>query len=329
MPIQPEPQSKDKQRSSVFSLPFVKIQLRPLSQWMARPALTIALLLKTRDLVEICCQWLPVNRYSPVDLGALESGEGVVELLSLQREAVDAVVIEQCLLDERTRESLGVEGLMFPAVVVGELMGRVDYHPQEVHLPKDQLEQLGYNVDASISRFLRQGQKETRPEDGAEQNAMPAMEGSAWKLSSRLQERLGYLGVFYKRDPSRFLANLPPDEQRDLVQSLQRTYRDLLISYFRDPAAANQALESFVNTAFFGDLPITRAVEIHMNLIDDFWKQLRLEGHKNDFLQDYRLALLDVMAHLCEMYRRSIPPEVSLTPASGERRVLNDPEVAP
>jgi KaiA domain. len=98
-----------------------------------------------------------------------------------------------------------------------------------------------------------------------------------------------------------------------LLKSLQRTYRDLLLSYFRDPAAANQALESFVNTAFFADLPITRAVEIHMNLIDDFWKQLRLEGHKNDFLQDYRLALLDVMAHLCEMYRRSIPPDLSLS----------------
>ena len=224
---------------------------------MARPALTIALLLQTRDLVEICCQWLPVNRYSPVDLGGVESGQGVVELLSRQREAVDAVVIEQCLLDDKTREALSSEGLLFPAVVVGELMGRVDYHPEEVHLPGDQLEQLGYNVDASISRFLRQGQKDARPEDGAEQNAIPAMEGSAWKLSSRLQERLGYLGVFYKRDPSRFLANLPPDEQRDLVQSLQRTYRDLLISYFRDPAAANQALESFVNTAFFGDLPIT------------------------------------------------------------------------
>ncbi len=46
-----------------------------------------------------------------------------------------------------------------------------------------------------------------------------------------------------------------------------------------------------------------------MNLIEGFWKQLRLEGHKDDFLQDYRLALLDVMAHLCEMYRRSLPPD--------------------
>ena len=78
---------------------------------------------------------------------------------------------------------------------------------------------------------------------------------------------------------------------------------------------ANQALESFVHTAFFSDLPITKTVEIHMNLMDGFWKQLKLEGHKNDFLQDYRLALLDVLAHLCEMYRRSIPPDLPLAVA--------------
>ena len=49
-----------------------------------------------------------------------------------------------------------------------------------------------------------------------------------------------------------------------------------------------------------------------MNLIDSFGKQLQLEGHNNDFLQDYRLALLDVMAHLCEMYRRAVPPDPPL-----------------
>ena len=145
-------------------------------------------------------------------------------------------------------------------------------------------------------------------------------------LSRRLQERLGYLGVFYKRDPARFLGSLPPDERKELLESLQRTYRDLLISYFSDPASANQALESFVNTAFFIDLPITRTVEIHVDLIDEFWKQLRLEGHKNDFLQDYRLALLDVMAHLCEMYRRSIPPDIPLS-GSGSPRLRREPDL--
>jgi circadian clock protein KaiA len=174
-----------------------------------------------------------------------------------------------------------------------------------VHLPADQLEQLPYSLDAAVSRFIRRGLLR----GGSLAAEEPADMEERWKLSNRLKDRLGYLGVYYKRDPDRFFRHLPETEREELVRSLTRTYRDLLVSYFRDPAAANQALESFVNTAFFADLPITKTVEIHMNLMDGFWKQLKLEGHKNDFLQDYRLALLDVMAHLCEMYRRSIPPD--------------------
>jgi circadian clock protein KaiA len=159
-----------------------------------------------------------------------------------------------------------------------------------------------------VTRFLRRG----RISAGQHSQGPGDSAGDGWKLDNRLKGRLGYLGVYYKRDPSRFLRNLPESDREDLLRSLTRTYRDLLVSYFRDPAAANQALESFVNTAFFSDLPITKTVEIHMNLIESFWKQLKLEGHKNDFLQDYRLALLDVMAHLCEMYRRSVPPDAPL-----------------
>ena len=279
---------------------------------MAGPALTIALLLQTADLVDLCRQCLPSSRYKPIEV-ALGSECDLASALESYQDDVDAVVIEQQVLDEQQRERLLNQGLLFPAVVVGETKGTVDYHPEELHLPGDQLEQLSYNIDAAISRFLRQGRADGRSDD-ADRSTQ-----AVWKLSSRLQERLGYLGVFYKRDPSRFLGSLPKEERQELLLSLQRTYRDLLISYFRDPAAANQALESFVNTAFFSDLPITRTVEIHVDLIDGFWKQLRLEGHKNDFLQDYRLALLDVMAHLCEMYRRSIPPDIPITETASVR----------
>ena len=279
---------------------------------MAGPALTIALLLQTADLVDLCRQCLPSSRYKPIEV-ALGSECDLASALESHQDDVDAVVIEQQVLDEQQRERLLNQGLLFPAVVVGETKGTVDYHPEELHLPGDQLEQLSYNIDAAISRFLRQGRADGRSDD-ADRSTQ-----AVWKLSSRLQERLGYLGVFYKRDPSRFLGSLPKEERQELLLSLQRTYRDLLISYFRDPAAANQALESFVNTAFFSDLPITRTVEIHVDLIDGFWKQLRLEGHKNDFLQDYRLALLDVMAHLCEMYRRSIPPDIPITETASVR----------
>ena len=279
---------------------------------MAGPALTIALLLQTADLVDACRQWLPNSRYKPIEVD-LGTELDLASVLEAHQDDVDAVVVEQQLLNEPQRKQLLNQGLLFPAVVGGETKGTVDYHPEELHLPDDQLEQLSYNIDAAISRFLRQGRA-----DGRSDEADRSTE-AVWKLSSRLQERLGYLGVFYKRDPSRFLSSLPKEERQELLQSLQRTYRDLLISYFRDPAAANQALESFVNTAFFSDLPITRTVEIHVDLIDGFWKQLRLEGHKNDFLQDYRLALLDVMAHLCEMYRRSIPPDIPITDTASVR----------
>ena len=292
---------------------------------MARPGLTIALLLTAPALVDACRQWLPETRYHSLDLSRLEQGEGPLDLagtLAAQQEEIDAVVVEQQLLDATSREQLLGRGLLFPAVVVGEVKGHVDYHSEELHLADDQLAQLGYTVDAAISRFLRQGRADGRSDD--------AGLASVDKLSRRLQERLGYLGVFYKRDPSRFLGSLPAEERQELLESLQRTYRDLLISYFSDPAASNQALESFVNTAFFSDLPITRTVEIHVDQIDEFWKQLRLEGHKSDFLQEYRLALLDVMAHLCEMYRRSIPPDIPLSGlASGRHRREADLPDAP
>lgn len=286
---------------------------------MARPALTVALLLSTPELVEACRQWLPSSRYESVPL-LPSSGDDLAEIMAPHQNDFDAVVLEQTLLDDRVRERLMSAGLLFPAVIVGELKGHVDYHPEELHLPGDQLAQLGYNIDAAISRFLRQGRVDGRQEDTATR--------AVGTLSQRLRERLGYLGVFYKRDPSRFLGSLAPDDRKDLLESLHRTYRDLLVSYYSDPAASNQALESFVNTAFFSDLPITRTVEIHVDLIDEFWKQLRMEGHKNDFLQDYRLALLDVMAHLCEMYRRSIPPDIPLTSTAGRVRREMDPSNA-
>ena len=292
---------------------------------MDRPGLTIALLLTTPNLVDACQQWLPDTRYHSIVLSGPHQGQEQLDLVSTleaQQEEIDAVVVEQHLLDASSRDQLLGRGLLFPAVVVGEMKGHVDYHAEELHLADDQLAQLGYTVDAAISRFLRQGRADGRSDDDGL--------ASVDKLSRRLQERLGYLGVFYKRDPSRFLGSLPTEERRELLESLQRTYRDLLINYFSDPAASNQALESFVNTAFFSDLPITRTVDIHVDQIDEFWKQLRLEGHKSEFLQDYRLALLDVMAHLCEMYRRSIPPDIPLSGlASGRHRREADLPDAP
>ncbi|MFN5698528.1 MAG: circadian clock protein KaiA [Cyanobacteriota bacterium] len=296
---------------------------------MPEPALTIASLIRNPRLAQVSGQWLRGGRYQLEPIG--EEGDPVA-CLDSRREDFDAVLLEQGAIDPATYRALSDLGLLLPAVVIGEVTGRIEYHDAEVHLPTDQLEQLTYSLDAAVSRFLRRGLVSAGGPASAPQGATIDT-SDRWKLANRLKERLGYLGVYYKRDPSRFLRNLPAADREDLLRSLTRTYRDLLLSYFRDPAAANQALESFVNTAFFSDLPITNTVEIHMNLIEGFSKQLKLEGHKNDFLQDYRLALLDVMAHLCEMYRRSIPPDAPLAglkatvSAGAEEALLQSQEV--
>jgi len=283
---------------------------------MPEPMLTIASLLREPGLTQACGQWLQGGRYQLV---SLDPGENPVEALDRRRDDFDAVLLEQGVFAPEVFRALGDKGLLLPAVVIGEVTGRQEYHDAEVHLPTDQLVQLSYSLDAAVSRFLRRG----LAHGGIQAGGLGFEATDRWKLANRLNGRLGYLGVYYKRDPSRFLRNLGERDRSDLLDSLKLTYKDLLISYFLDPAAANQALESFVNTAFFSDLPITYTVEIHMNLIDEYDKQIKLEGHKNTFLQDYRLALLDVMAHLCEMYRRSVPPDAPLGLAAAKGGLPN------
>ena len=65
-----------------------------------------------------------------------------------------------------------------------------------------------------------------------------------------------------------------------------------------------------MNRAFFADISVPQIVEIHMELMDEFANQLKLEGRSEEVLLDYRLTLIDIIAHLCEMYRRSIPREM-------------------
>ena len=47
-----------------------------------------------------------------------------------------------------------------------------------------------------------------------------------------------------------------------------------------------------------------------MELMDNFSQQLKLEGRSNDIILDYRLALVDIIANLGEMYRRSLSGDI-------------------
>jgi KaiA C-terminal domain len=96
------------------------------------------------------------------------------------------------------------------------------------------------------------------------------------------------------------------DEQA-VLQQLKSDYRLILINYFTQDKTLSQKIDKFIEALFCANIPVPQIIEMHMELIDEFSKQLKLEGRSDETLLDYRLTLIDVLAHLCEVYRASVP----------------------
>ncbi|MEG4342502.1 circadian clock protein KaiA [Microcoleus sp. A003_D6] len=191
------------------------------------------------------------------------------------------------------------------------------YHPAEVQLPIAQASEIGAGIDRAIAQFLKLSTpvpvnyQSATVDATAQLTAQSLLSRQQRRLAEKLRERLGYLGVYYKRNSQIFLKNLSESEKKKFLEQLKSSYRDIVLNYFSQDAAVNNQIDEFVNLAFFADVPVTQIVEIHMELMDEFAKQLQLEGRNEEILLDYRLTLIDAIAHMCEMYRRSIPKEAS------------------
>jgi circadian clock protein KaiA len=190
------------------------------------------------------------------------------------------------------------------------------YHAAEVHLPIARSSEIGAGIDRAIAQFLKLStpvplNDQSTTSATAQLTAQSLLSRQQRRLAEKLRERLGYLGVYYKRNSKIFLRNLSQSEKQQFLEQLKLNYRQIVLNYFSEDTAVNNKIDEFVNLAFFADVPVTQLVEIHMELMDEFAKQLKLEGRSEEVLLDYRLTLIDAIAHLCEMYRRSIPKEAS------------------
>jgi circadian clock protein KaiA len=191
------------------------------------------------------------------------------------------------------------------------------YHPAEVQLPIARSSSIAASIDRAIAQFLKLStpvpvnDQSARVDATAQLTAQSLLSRQQRRLAEKLRERLGYLGVYYKRNSQIFLRNLSGEEKQKFLEQLKSSYREIVLNYFSENSAVNNQIDEFVNLAFFADVPVTQLVEIHIELMDEFAKQLKLEGRSEEILLDYRLTLIDAIAHLCEMYRRSIPKETS------------------
>ena len=123
------------------------------------------------------------------------------------------------------------------------------------------------------------------------------------RLNSKLKERLGYSGIYSQRNSRQFFDRLSLVEQQELLKELRADYYQIITNYFAKETQINEQIDRFVEKAFFINLPLDKVVEIHMKLIDDLARELRFQGLHPEFLSEYRLTLIDVIAHLGEMYR--------------------------
>jgi circadian clock protein KaiA len=225
----------------------------------------------------------------------------------------DCLIVWQFLAGDRpSYETLENLGICLPTVIISTPVGdQVQNNLNNaaiVILEADNLIDLPEAVEKAIALFLKLPTLQVA-------NACIRLEGdrlvsAQQRLSEKLHERLGYLGVYYKRNPRQFWRKLSELEQIEYIQRLQEIYRSLILEYFKDKSIhLNTLIDEFASMCFFADISVAQVLKIHMELMDDFAKQLRLEGRNEEILLDYRITLIDAIAHLCEMYRRSIPKE--------------------
>lgn len=228
------------------------------------------------------------------------------------RHRIDCLIVQSSEESLATLNDLKQRDILLPALTVGQpLQSTASYHEAVTSLDIGDPEGMDEAVRKAVELYLQlPTENRASSDESSADKRLFLLSLQQQRLTEKLSERLGYVGVYYKRTPRNFLRNMSAQERDEFLDKLREDYRHIILNYFVNDATINQKIDDFVNVAFFADMSVPKIVEIHMELIDDFSKQLQLEGRNDDILSDYRLTLIDVIAHLCEMYRRSLPKEM-------------------
>ena len=284
--------------------------------------LYVALFSPDQNLTSVIVNLLSQECYR---LNLINQADQLLKLVEENIELIDCFVFVNSNTHQALLEQLRKTGILLPTTIINseyfnlaeeeDSTTEPNLNPQnaEVCLSLDKIEELDSCIKRSIKKFLNLApscslaDREQQINLKLQNNSQEFLVLQQRRLAQKLKERLGYLGVYYKREPQDFYRNAPEAEQKQILQELKIEYRQIILSYFDEDPQINQQIDKFVNQAFFLDISVPKILEIHMELMDEFAQQLKLEGRSEEILLDYRLALIDIIAHLCEMYRRSIP----------------------
>jgi circadian clock protein KaiA len=259
-------------------------------------------------------RFLPRSRFQ---LQIISSIAKLDQLLQEPSTAPDCLILTSPDLNQLLRDR-ALSSFLVPLLILGD---EPPTHPASIQLNPKFLADLPQKIEEAIANFLQLSPhslcdlKILTNLENIETTFPVALERSLSdkqnRLSAKLKERLGYLGVYSKRNPEQFLRHLSEPERRAYLNQLKEVYQSIILKYFKENSnsenlSLNNEIDHLANLAFIADVSASQMLEIHMELMDDYAKQLKLEGRNLDILLDYRITLIDVIAHLCEMYRRSV-----------------------
>ena len=121
-----------------------------------------------------------------------------------------------------------------------------------------------------------------------------------------LDKKNNYFLAFAQQRKAQNFQDMTTTEKREILEQLKSDYRQIIVNYFLTDKAIKEKIDKFINALFYANIPVPQIIEMHMEIIDEFAKQLRLEGRSDETLLDYRLTLIDILAHLCEIYRSTV-----------------------
>lgn len=248
----------------------------------------------------------------------------LIEFIAQHKEQIDCLIL---VYDSEIFSLFNYcynQGLLFPVVVIQldpsasadkkEKYSNYFYHSAEVVIRDSQLELIHFHIEQAIKHFLYLAprcpliDRDLTPTGIGQSQSQNDLQWQH-RLAEKLQQRLSYLGIYYRRNPEQFFRYLSETEQQNFINDFLAKYKEIILSYFSSDVDVNDAIDRLVNQAFFADVSITKVIEMHMELMDEFSQQLQIEGRSEEILLDYRLTLIDVIANLGEMYRRCIPRE--------------------
>jgi circadian clock protein KaiA len=281
--------------------------------------LSICLFCTQQDLGDSVARLLNGDRYKLKCLSVVGDFE---KFIQQNYEEIDCLILARCDRSNAITDWLWQSTILLPTIIVQvestsdkptnthstislrDLTRTIVYHQAELHLYPTQLIDIELYINLAIGKFINLRLDASQELKRSDRDKI--LVAQQLKLTKKITAKLGHSGVGYRRDPHNFYANLSSPKQEELYQILSSSYRQIVIDYFSKDYRIDKLIDEFADRAFFANISTSQIIEIHMELIDDFSQQLKLQGRSNDVLLDYRLPLIDVISHLCEIYRRSI-----------------------